>query len=128
MSMPIQNHCYNGDPINHIQKTINSIKQDNDVTNRDNFVITSTMWNNACLSIKIIMNTEELRDYCLSLPNAVENQPWTEPQYQMLVTFKVGGKWFCLLAPDKRFINVKCSPEVIAEMQSKYDGYFPHGI
>ncbi len=71
------------------------------------------------------MNTEELRNYCLSQPMAAENQPWTEPQYQMLVTFKVGGKWFCLLDPDKKFIDVKCSPDVIAEMQSKYDGAFP---
>ncbi len=41
------------------------------------------------------MNTEEFRNYCLSLPDSVEDQPLTEPQYQMLVTFKEGGKWFC---------------------------------
>lgn len=38
------------------------------------------------------MNTEALREFCLSLPDAVEDQPWTEPQYQILETFKVGGK------------------------------------
>lgn len=71
------------------------------------------------------MNTEELREYCLSLPEAVEAQPWTEPQYQMLVTFKVGGKWFCLFNPDEKFVDIKCDPEVIGEMQSRYEAAFP---
>lgn len=42
------------------------------------------------------MHVEKLREYCLRLPTPEENAPWTEPQYQMLVTFTVGGKWFCL--------------------------------
>lgn len=71
------------------------------------------------------MNVEELRDYCLSLPHAKENMPWTEPQYSMLVTFTICDKWFCLLDLDKRFIDVKCEPDMIAEMQGKYDGAFP---
>ena len=71
------------------------------------------------------MNIEELRDYCLSLPKAEENAPWTEPQYQMLVTFTVGGKWFCLADLDKKFIDVKCAPETISEIQTKYQGAFP---
>lgn len=71
------------------------------------------------------MNVEELREYCLSLPKAEENAPWTEPQYQMLVTFTVGGKWFCLADVVKKFIDVKCSPEQIADMQAKYTGAFP---
>lgn len=71
------------------------------------------------------MNVEELRDYCLSLPKAEENAPWTEPQYQMLVTFTVGGKWFCLADIEKKFIDVKCTPEQIAEIQEKYTGAFP---
>lgn len=71
------------------------------------------------------MNVEELREYCLSLPKVEENQPWTEPQYEMLITYKIGGKWFVLANPDKRFIDVKCDPEVIADMQSRYKGAFP---
>lgn len=70
------------------------------------------------------MNVEELREYCLSLPKAEENAPWTEPQYHMLVTFTVCGKWFCLTDIEKKFIDVKCSPEQIAEMQEKYNGAF----
>lgn len=71
------------------------------------------------------MNVEELREYVLSLPEVEENQPWSEPQYEMLITYKVGGKWFMLENPDKKFIDVKCNPEMIAEMQSRYDGAFP---
>ncbi len=70
------------------------------------------------------MNVEKLREYCLSLPKTEENAPWTEPQYQMLVTYTVGGKWFCLVDIEKKFIDVKCSPELIAEMQDKYTGAF----
>ena len=71
------------------------------------------------------MNIEDFREFCLSLPCAEENQPWAEPQYQMLATYTVGGKWFCLVDIDKKFIDVKCDPEEIAEMQSKYEGAFP---
>lgn len=71
------------------------------------------------------MNLEELRDYCLSLPATEENLPWTEPQYQMLATFTVGGKWFCLVDMDRKFIDVKCDPEKVAEMQTLYEGAFP---
>lgn len=71
------------------------------------------------------MNVEELREYCLSLKGAKENMPWTEPQYSMLATFTVGGKWFCLVDLDKKFIDVKCAPETIVEMQSRYQGAFP---
>lgn len=71
------------------------------------------------------MNIEEFREYCLSLPHAVENEPWTEPQYRMLATYTVGGKWFCLVDFDKKFIDVKCNPEKIVDMQSRYKGAFP---
>lgn len=71
------------------------------------------------------MNVEELREYTLSLPNVEENSPWTEPRYEMLITYKVGGKWFMLEDPEKKFIDVKCEPGKIAEMQSRFDGAFP---
>lgn len=71
------------------------------------------------------MNVEELRGYCLTLPAVEENQPWTEPQYEMLVTYRVGGKWFLLANPNEKFIDVKCDPERIVELQSRYQGAFP---
>ena len=71
------------------------------------------------------MNVEELRNFCLSLKGVDENMPWTEPQYSMLVTFSVGGKWFCLLDPDKKFIDVKGDPEKIQDILARYKGAFP---
>lgn len=71
------------------------------------------------------MNVEELREYCLSLPHTKENLPWTEPRYNMLATFTICDKWFCLVDLDQKFIDVKCAPDVIEEMQCKYEGAFP---
>ena len=71
------------------------------------------------------MNVEELRNYCLSLPQAQENSPWTKPQYKNLITFTIGGKWFCLLDPDNKFIDVKSTPDKIQELSSHYKGIFP---
>ncbi len=71
------------------------------------------------------MDVEELRDYCLSLKGTRENMPWTEPKYSMLCTFTVGGKWFCLVDLEKKFIDVKCTPENVVEMQSRFQGAFP---
>ena len=71
------------------------------------------------------MNVEDLRNYCLSLKAVNENMPWAEPQYSMLVTFSVGGKWFCLLDPDKKFIDVKSDPEKIQDLLAHYKGAFP---
>ncbi len=71
------------------------------------------------------MNIEELREFCLSLPEAEENMPWSEPQYNMLATFTIAGKWFCLVDMDRKFINVKADSETIADMQAHYHGAFP---
>lgn len=71
------------------------------------------------------MNVEDFRNYCLSLPQAKENAPWTEPQYQNLITFTLAEKWFCLLDIDNKFCNVKCAPEKIEELQEKYRGIQP---
>lgn len=71
------------------------------------------------------MNVEEIRDFCLSFPQAEENSPWSNPKYADLITFTIEGKWFCLLDPDKKFVDIKCSPQTIQEMLSHYNGAFP---
>ena len=71
------------------------------------------------------MNIEDFRNYCLSLPQAKENAPWTEPQYQNLITFTVADKWFCLLDIENKFCDVKCAPENVEELQTKYNGVQP---
>lgn len=71
------------------------------------------------------MNVEDFREYCLSLPQAKENSPWTEPQYQNLITFTVDGKWFCLLDAENKFCDIKCSPEMIIDLREHYQGVQP---
>ncbi len=71
------------------------------------------------------MDVASLRKYCLSLPFAKECFPWNEPQYEMLSTFTVAGKWFCLLNSDEEFVDLKCKPENVEKLQSEFDGIFP---
>ena len=71
------------------------------------------------------MNVNEFRDFCLSLKGVRENAPWSESQYQNLITFTVGGKWFSLLDIENKFTNLKCNPNMILELQDKYSGCFP---
>ena len=71
------------------------------------------------------MNIEEFRAYCLSLPQAKENSPWTEPQYQNLITFTVDGKWFCLLDIENKFCDAKCLPDNVSDLQVRYKGIQP---
>lgn len=68
------------------------------------------------------MNIEEFREYCLSLPATEENAPFSKPEYQNLVTFTVGEKWFVLLDLDKKACNIKADLETIVEAQEKYAG------
>lgn len=71
------------------------------------------------------MNIEDFTNYCLSLPSAKENSPWTDPQYQNLITFTVAEKWFCLLDIENKFCDIKCNPEDVEELQSRYNGAQP---
>lgn len=71
------------------------------------------------------MNIEDFRNLCLALPEAKENLPWVEPQYQNLITFTVAGKWFCLLDIENKFCDLKCTPDKVFELQDKYTGIQP---
>ena len=71
------------------------------------------------------MNIEDFRNFCLSLPLAKENAPWIEPQYQNLITFTVADKWFCLLDIENKFCDIKCVPENVEALQTKYNGIQP---
>lgn len=63
------------------------------------------------------MNIEELRDYCLQKPAVTEGFPFGEET----LVFKVAGKLFLLigLTEANRF-NVKCEPELAAELRERY--------
>ncbi|RZK23858.1 MAG: MmcQ/YjbR family DNA-binding protein [Hymenobacter sp.] len=64
------------------------------------------------------MHIEEFRDFCLSLPGATEELPFGPDT----LAFKVGGKIFALtnLQTFASF-NVKCDPELAAELREQYD-------
>lgn len=59
------------------------------------------------------------------MPQAKENTPWTEPQYQNLITYTVADKWFCLLDLDNKFCDLKCPVEEVSLLQDKYSGAEP---
>ncbi len=68
------------------------------------------------------MNIEDFREFCLSLPAAHEKAPFSKPEYQNLITFTVGDKWFILLDLDKKACNIKADLETITRAQEKYTG------
>lgn len=63
------------------------------------------------------MNIEELRDYCLAKPAVTEGFPFGEET----LVFKVAGKLFLLIGLEQadRF-NVKCDPELAAELRERH--------
>ncbi len=75
------------------------------------------------------MNIEDFRLYCLSFNGAHEKMPFQKAASEYdrnLLVFYVLDKWFCFVnigVPD--FCNIKCRPEVIEELQDKYDGIRP---
>lgn len=69
------------------------------------------------------MTFESARDYCLSLPEVEETQPFG-PE---LFVYKVEGKMFALLSPDDEptRMNLKCDPERALELRDRYESILP---
>ena len=68
------------------------------------------------------MNIEEIRNLCLSFPEATESFPFDEET----LVFKVAGKMFALLALEKNAtINLKCDPEKAVELRTHYEAVKP---
>ena len=68
------------------------------------------------------MNIEEIRNYCLTKPNATEDMPFGEG----VLAFRIHGKIFLLTSLDQpdRF-NVKCDPEKAVELRELYEEVKP---
>ena len=68
------------------------------------------------------MNIEELREYCLRLPQVTEDMPFDDET----LVFKVGGKMFCLasLTGDLK-INLKCVPDEAIEIRETFPAVTP---
>ena len=64
------------------------------------------------------MNIEEVREYCLSLPEVSESFPFDEET----LVFKVAGKIFLFLPLDAMpvFFMVKCDPVLAIELRERY--------
>lgn len=70
----------------------------------------------------MVMNIEELREYCLSVKGSSESFPFDDA----VLVFKIMGKMFAYiwLEPrDGRFrVELKCDPERSAELRERYEG------
>ncbi|EDM34015.1 hypothetical protein PBAL39_17129 [Pedobacter sp. BAL39] len=70
----------------------------------------------------MLMNIEELRDYCLQKAGATEGLPFGEET----LVFKVGEKIFLLIGLEQgnRF-NVKCDPERAIALREQHEEVQP---
>ena len=59
------------------------------------------------------MNIEQLRKFCLALPDATEDIKWGAD-----LCFSVGGKMFCVTGADSLAsgLSIKCTPEKFEEL------------
>ena len=62
------------------------------------------------------MNSDSIRKYCLSFPNATENLQWGDD-----LCFKIGGKIFTIVGLGNPRLCFKCTPEVFAELIERED-------
>ncbi|MDO4971464.1 MAG: MmcQ/YjbR family DNA-binding protein [Bacteroidales bacterium] len=68
------------------------------------------------------MNIEDVREYCLSLPGAMEDL--FAPDW---LSFRIGGKWFAILwlGAPRPTVEVKLLPERGEELRERYAGVSP---
>ena len=68
------------------------------------------------------MDLEKVRHYCLSKAGTTEGFPFGENT----LVFKAGGKMFCLAILSQPVkLNLKCDPEIAAELREKYSSVLP---
>lgn len=62
------------------------------------------------------MKVDEIREHCLSFPNATENLQWGDD-----LCFKIQGKIFAIVGLDNPRLCFKCHPEVFGELIERED-------
>lgn len=63
------------------------------------------------------MNIEEIRDYCLSLPQVTEDFPFDETT----LAFRIGEKIFAIIDLDNtEWFVLKCEPEYALELRERH--------
>ncbi len=62
------------------------------------------------------MDVEKIREFCLSLPNVMEDVKWEND-----LTFLIGEKMFAVvgLEPGKTAMSFKCTPDSFAELTER---------
>jgi predicted DNA-binding protein (MmcQ/YjbR family) len=70
------------------------------------------------------MTPDQLRSTCLSLPGAVEERPFRDPE---VTVFKAGGKIFAItrLSGDPLRVSVKCDPDLAVALRDTYPAIRP---
>lgn len=70
----------------------------------------------------IIMNIEELREYCLSKKGVTERFPFDD----VTLVFKVADKMFALTSLNRDLsVNLKCDPEKVIELREEFSAVLP---
>ncbi|MGV0754199.1 MmcQ/YjbR family DNA-binding protein [Empedobacter brevis] len=68
------------------------------------------------------MHIEELRTYCLGLPQVEEKFPFD----QSTLVFYIAGKMFCLCNINEfDSLNLKCDPDQALELRATYEAVTP---
>lgn len=74
------------------------------------------------------MDVEEIRSYCLSLPEVTEDMPFGED----VLVFKIAGKIFLMMwlgvgirPGSQHIIAIKLPPEMGEELRERYDAVSP---
>ena len=69
------------------------------------------------------MDLERFRSYCLALEGVSEKMPFGRfaARYDSVLAFYVSGHMFCFVdIDDFTFVDLKSSPDEIAELQARY--------
>ncbi len=70
------------------------------------------------------MNIEQLREFCLRMPLATEDIPFST--YPSIVAFRLAGKIFAMIDADKpTWFVLKCDPDYAIELREKYPEITP---
>lgn len=75
------------------------------------------------LYLILVMNIEEIRDFCLSKPGVTEGFPFNDTA----LVFKVTGKMFALLdlSETRHGISLKCDPEQAVQLREQHKEVTP---
>lgn len=73
-----------------------------------------------------MMNTEQIRTFCLALPRSTEDIPFDFSTYGGIVGFRVGGKIFAMFDTNRpEWFVLKCDPELAEDLRARHEEITP---